>query len=83
MSGAFVRDDEERVARLEAQTLTEKRMALLEMLMKKRERIETDPKLSRLPAAKKQEILDRIAHEVDELQEQLAVSSQVYQFLNK
>jgi DNA-binding response OmpR family regulator len=77
MSGAFVRDDEERVARLEAQTLTEKRMALLEMLMKKRERIETDPKLSRLPAAKKQEILDRIAHEVDELQEQLAVSSQV------
>jgi hypothetical protein len=44
------------------------------MLMKKRERIETDPKLSRLPAAKKQEILDRIAHEIDELQEQLAVS---------
>ncbi|MDR2180570.1 MAG: hypothetical protein LBP21_09690 [Synergistaceae bacterium] len=77
MSGAFVRDDEERVARLEAQTLTEKRMALLEMLIKKRERIETDPKLSRLPAAKKQEILDRIAHEVDELQEQLAVSSQI------
>jgi DNA-binding response OmpR family regulator len=77
MSGAFVRDDEERVARLEAQTLTEKRMALLEMLMKKRERIETDPKLSRLPAAKKQEILERIAHEVDELQAQLAVSGQV------
>ena len=77
MSGAFVRDDEERVARLEAQTLTEKRMALLEMLMKKRERIETDPKLSRLPAEKKQEILDRIAHEVDELQAQLAVSGQV------
>jgi hypothetical protein len=77
VSGAFVRDDEERVARLEAQTLTEKRMALLEMLIKKRERIETDPKLSRLPAAKKQEILDRIAHEVDELQEQLAVSSQI------
>jgi DNA-binding response OmpR family regulator len=77
MSGAFVRDDEERVARLEAQTLTEKRMALLEMLMKKRERIETDPKLSRLPPEKKQEILDRIAHEVDELQAQLAVSGQV------
>jgi DNA-binding response OmpR family regulator len=77
MSGAFVRDDEERVARLEAQTLTEKRMALLEMLMKKRERIETDPKLSKLPAAKKQEILDRIAHEVDELQAQLAVSAHV------
>jgi hypothetical protein len=77
MSGAFVRDDEERVARLEAQSLTEKRTALLAMLMKKRERIETDPKLSRLPAAKKQEILDRIAHEVNELQEQLAVPSQM------
>ncbi|MDR1376323.1 MAG: hypothetical protein LBJ22_02335 [Synergistaceae bacterium] len=77
MSGAFVRDDEERVARLEAQSLTEKRTALLAMLMKKRERVETDPKLSRLPAAKKQEILERIAHEVDELQEQLAVPSQM------
>ncbi|MDR1977769.1 MAG: hypothetical protein LBQ42_03450 [Synergistaceae bacterium] len=76
MSGAFVRDDEERVARLEAQTLTEKRMALLEMLIKKRARIETDPKLSKLPAAKKREILDRIAHEIDELQEQLAVPNQ-------
>jgi hypothetical protein len=74
VSGAFVKDDEERAARLEAQTLTEKRTALLEMLMKKRERIETDPKLSGLPAAKKQEILDRIAQEIHELQEQLAVS---------
>ena len=74
MSGAFVKDDEERVAYLEAQTLKEKRTALLEMLMKKRERIETDPKFSGLPATKRQEILDRVAHEIDELQEQLSVS---------
>jgi hypothetical protein len=74
VSGAFVKDDEERVARLEAQTLTEKRAALLEMLMKKRERIETDPKFSGLPVVKRQEILDRIAHEIDELQKQLSVS---------
>ena len=74
MSGAFVRDDEERMARLEAQTLEEKREALLEMLIKKRERIETDPKLSKLPAAKKREILARIDREMEELQEQLAAA---------
>ncbi len=72
MSGAFVRDDEERDARLEAQTLEEKRTALLEMLIKKRERLETDPKLTALPAAKKQEFLDRIEQEISELKELLA-----------
>ena len=75
MSGAFVREDEERAARLEAQTLAEKRTVLLEMLIKKRERIETDPKLSQLPAAKKKEILKRIEREMDELQEQMALSA--------
>lgn len=74
MSGAFVREDEERAARIEAQELEEKRAALLEMLIKKRERIETDPKLSKLPVAKKQEMLTRIDREVDVLQEQLAAS---------
>ena len=73
MSGAFVREDEERAARIEAQTLEEKRTTLLEMLIKKRERIETDPKLSKLPAAKKKEILKRIDREMEELHEQLAV----------
>ncbi len=72
MSGAFVRDDEERDARLEAQTLEEKRTALLEMLIKKRERLETDPKLTTLPVAKKQEFLDRIEQEITELKELLA-----------
>lgn len=74
MSGAFVREDEERAARIEAQTLEEKRTTLLEMLIKKRERIETDPKLSKLPASKKREMLERIDREVGELQEQLAAS---------
>ncbi len=75
MSGAFVREDEERAARIEAQTLEEKRTTLLEMLIKKRERIETDPKLSKLPASKKREMLERIDREVGELQEQLAASA--------
>jgi hypothetical protein len=68
VSGAFVREDEERVARLEVQVLEEKRAALLDMLLRKRERIETDPKLSGIPASKKQKILDRIEKEVAELQ---------------
>jgi hypothetical protein len=74
MSGAFVREDEERAARLEAQALEEKRGALLEMLMRERERIETDPKLSELPASKKEKILARIAKEAAELREQLSLS---------
>lgn len=72
MSGAFVKEDEERAARLESQLLEEKRATLLEMLLKKRERIKTDPKLSNLPASKKQEILARIDREVGELRAQLA-----------
>ena len=74
MSGAFVREDEERAARIEAQTLEEKRTTLLEMLIKKRERIETDPKLSNLSVAKKKEILDRIEREMDELKQQRTAS---------
>ena len=76
MSGAFVREDEERLARLEAQTLKEKRTTLLAMLIKKRERIETDPKLSKLSAVKKREILTRIEREMEELQEQLSFTSE-------
>ncbi|MDR3265887.1 MAG: hypothetical protein LBT15_07750 [Synergistaceae bacterium] len=74
MSGAFVREDEERTARLEAQALEEKRAALLEMLIRERERIETDPKLSTLPASKKEKFLARIEKEAAELQEQLSLS---------
>jgi hypothetical protein len=75
MDGPFSREDEERVARLEDQTLEEKRAALLEMLLRERERIETDPKLSALPAAKKQKVLDRIDKEMGELQARLSASA--------
>ncbi|MDR1731482.1 MAG: hypothetical protein LBR61_05255 [Synergistaceae bacterium] len=76
MSGAFVREDEERNARLEAQTLEEQRAALLSMLLRERERIETDPKLSQLPASKKQKFLARIEKEIAKLQEQTDSPSQ-------
>ena len=73
MSGAFVKEDDERAERLESQALQEKRTALLEMLVNKRKRVETDPKLSKLPAPKKREILSRIEREITELQELLSV----------
>jgi hypothetical protein len=76
VSGAFVREDEERNARLEAQTLEEQRAALLSMLLRERERIETDPKLSQLPASKKQKFLARIEKEIAKLQEQTDSPSQ-------
>jgi hypothetical protein len=72
MSGAFVKDDEEQTARREALLLAEKRSAFLELLIKKRERVRTDPKLAGLPFARKQQILARIAHEIKEVQEQLS-----------
>ncbi|MDR2137619.1 MAG: hypothetical protein LBO68_04950 [Synergistaceae bacterium] len=72
MSVAFVKDDEEQSARREALVLAEKRAALLEIMLKKQERIRTDPKLIALPLVKKREILARIAHEIDELQAQLS-----------
>lgn len=77
MSGAFVRDDEERTARLEDMILTEKRTAMLDMLMKKRERLESDPKLSALPVHKKQEILARIEKEMTDIKTLLAAQGEI------
>jgi hypothetical protein len=75
VSGAFVREDEERAARLELQTLEKNRATLLAMLQRERKRIETDPGLSELPALKKQKMIERIEKNMTELQAEISTSS--------